>query len=93
MSENIHWSEETRTENDPKVTVRCGIHGTLLGPYVLDATVNGGKHAAMLNEVMKSYRDDVTSDIMTFQQDGAHLYFALTSHQWLNAIPGNWIGC
>jgi hypothetical protein len=41
MSENIHWSEETHVQNDPKATVCCGTHGTLLGPYFLDVTVNG----------------------------------------------------
>jgi hypothetical protein len=35
----------------------------------------------------------VTSWPFWFQQDGAHLHFALTTQQWQNAIPGKRIGC
>jgi hypothetical protein len=56
MNENIHWSEEMHVQNDQKVTVCCGIPGTLLEPYCLDATVN---------EVVRPYLD-VTCNIMTF---------------------------
>jgi hypothetical protein len=42
------------------VMVCYGIHRTsLLRPYIIDATANGEPYAAMLNEVLQPYTDDI----------------------------------
>ena len=99
---NCHyWAAEDpnmvveKVHSRPKVTVWCGMTATkIVGPVILDETMNGERYLNMLKEkVLSDISPWGNIDDIIFMKDGAAPHFLKDVREWLDrTFPERWLG-
>lgn len=96
-----HIMREFHTQHPQKLNVWCGILGDhIVGPFFINGNLNGESYLELLREgvdpritTIIENDDNLSEDLLVFQQDGAPPHYAMPVRQFLNeTFPARWIG-